>query len=81
MKKQSQFYLDFEGSPGNSHCRAMTALYFCQHLVQMGTFQHYFCLQMNHILQNKCVYHLFVSFYLLFRAFFGYSVRRYFFLS
>ena len=24
---------------------------------------------MNHILQNKCVYHLFVSFYLLFRAF------------
>ena len=28
MKKQSQFYLDFEGSFGNSHFRAMTALYF-----------------------------------------------------
>ena len=28
MKKQSQFYLDFEGSSGNSHIRAMTALYF-----------------------------------------------------
>ena len=44
MKKQSQFYLDFEGSSGNSHFRAMTELYFFQHLVQMGTFQHYFSL-------------------------------------
>ena len=47
MKEQSQFYLNFEGSSGNSHFRAMTgltALYFFQHLVQMGTFQHYFSL-------------------------------------
>ena len=29
-----------------------------------------FCLQINYIWQNKCVYHLFVSFYLLFTAFF-----------
>ena len=28
MQKQSQFYLDFEGSSGNSHLRAMTAQYF-----------------------------------------------------
>ena len=32
MNKQSQFYLDFEGSSGNSHFRAMTALYFLAHL-------------------------------------------------
>ena len=44
MKKQSHFYLDFEGGSGNSHFRAMTALYFFQHLVQMGNFQHYFLL-------------------------------------
>ena len=44
MKKQSQFYLDFEGSSGNSHFRDMTALYFFLLLVQMGTFQHYFSL-------------------------------------
>ena len=68
MKKQSQFYLDLEGSSGNSHFRAMTALYFFQHLVQLGTFQHYFSLT-NEYFQNKCVYHLFVRFYLRFRAF------------
>ena len=28
MKKQSQFYLDFEGSSGNSHFRAMNAFFF-----------------------------------------------------
>ena len=44
MQKQSQFYLDFGGSSGNSHFRAMTALYFIQNLVQMETFQHYFSL-------------------------------------
>ena len=69
MKKQSQFYLDFEGSSGNSHFRAMTALYIFQHLVLWELFSTIFRLQMNHILQNKCVYHLFVRFYLLFRAF------------
>ena len=44
MEKQSQFYLDFEGSSGNSHFRAMTALYFFSAFGAMGTFQHYFSL-------------------------------------
>ena len=69
MQKQSQFYLDFEGSSGNSHFRAMTALYFFRIWCKWKLFSTIFRLQMNHTLQNKCVYHLFVSFYLLFRAF------------
>ena len=72
MKKKSQFNLDFEGSSGNSHFRAMTALYFFFSIwCKWELFSTIFRLQMNHILQNKCVYHLFVSFYLLFRAFFA----------
>ena len=72
MKKKGQFNLEFEGSSGNSHFRAMTALYFFFSIwCKWELFSTIFRLQMNHILQNKCVYHLFVSFYLLFRAFFA----------
>ena len=41
MKKQIQYYLDFEGNSGNSHFRAMRELYFFSILVQMGTFKRY----------------------------------------
>ena len=46
MKKQIQYYLDFEGNSGNSHFRAMCELYFFSILVQMGTFKRY-CLLTN----------------------------------
>ena len=44
MKKQIQYYLDFEGNSGNSHFGAMCELYFFSILVQMGTFKRYFFL-------------------------------------
>ena len=69
MKKKGQFYLDFEGSSGNSHFRAMTALYFFQHLVQMGTFQHYFSLiNESYFAKDMCL-SLICEFLPTFRAF------------
>ena len=43
-EEKSQFSSDFEGNSGNSHFRAMCALYFLQHSVQIGTFQRYILL-------------------------------------
>ena len=78
MKKQCQFYLDFEGSSRNSHFRAMTALYFFQHLVQMGTFQHYFSLT-NESYFAKLIYLLLTCEFLsTFYSVFAYSVGHYF---
>ena len=38
MKKQSQFYMDFKGSSGNSYFRAMTALQFFSAFGANGNF-------------------------------------------